>query len=250
METAESDRKNKIKITEKNCKIEKTEKTDKTAIIEKNEKAERLEKTEKESQVGLKRFEIKEILNAEHIKSLKLNNIWPVKFKDLMFGTGVKVAEKVEGSDALGYEDDSMMYESEEEEDNEVRDRFGNTVSIEDEDDDEDEGQEEEGGEGGGEEGECVEIISELEKNDVEIMQKNTIITTTTTNSSNNNNSTDEPDEYEEEEEDDRNVEYTVEAEDDATLDLCCVTNWPTPDDVTCSLCSVDAPQPEPGTMK
>ena len=58
-------------------------------------------------------------------------------------------------------------------------------------------------------------------------------------NRNNNNDDDDEYDEYEEEEEDDnRNVEYI---DDSNTLDACCVgNNWPTAEDITCTLCTTD----------
>jgi hypothetical protein len=44
------------------------------------------------SEIKYKRYEIKEILNAEHIKHLKVSNQWPEKFMNLDFGTGISTS--------------------------------------------------------------------------------------------------------------------------------------------------------------
>ena len=241
----------------------------------------------REEQTALKRFEIKEILNLDHIKSLKLSNNWPEKFKDSTFGTGVKAYEKTitsnsyenkstyekkensygnkstyENGGELGY-NECGEEEEEEEEDEEVRDRFGNTISkeelmeIENEEQDNEEQQEqdEENEENQGQDGNIVsikEVLKVIEKEKVveteietETEIEKEIIPITVSQSSNNNNRNnnndddDEYDEYEEEEEDDnRNVEYI---DDSNTLDACCVgNNWPTAEDITCTLCTTD----------
>jgi probable RNA-binding protein EIF1AD len=196
-----------------------------------------------DQQSSLKRFEIKEILNAEHIKHLRSSNQWPIKFKDLNSGTGVKIAELV------SYPDDNMDdEESEEEEEVEETDRFGNTIIKNSESNIPIETVEEEAV--------TVEPHIELikvvdamkvshaantESGQYDVKSTTTTINNNSSNSSNNDNSNNtndnnEHDEYEEESEDERHVEYT---DDSTPLDACCVNNRPSELDVTCSLCTV-----------
>ena len=181
-------------------------------------------KTIESDQQSLKRFEIKEILNAEHIKHLKSSNQWPMKFKDLNFGTGVKVAE------SINYPNENMDdEESEEEEEVEETDRFGNTIVKIDEDylpaD------------------ENVEEILKVEPqindaNNLSYLNSNANDANKDSNDNNdsNANNDNEYDEYEEESEDERHVEYT---DDSTPLDACCMNDRPTELDTTCSLCTV-----------
>jgi probable RNA-binding protein EIF1AD len=197
-----------------------------------------------DQQSSLKRFEIKEILNAEHIKHLRSSNQWPMKFKDLNSGTGVKVAELVT------YPDDNMDdEESEEEEEAEETDRFGNTivknsesnVPIKKVEDDKVAVEPQI---------ELIKVVDAMKISHIlntERSQDDIDSTPITINNNNSNNSNssrnddndnndNEYDEYEEESEDERHVEYT---DDSTPLDACCMNNRPNELDVTCSLCTV-----------
>lgn len=169
-------------------------------------------------QSSMKRYEVKEILNAEHIKHLKSSNQWPSKFKDLNFGTGVKAAENI------SYPEDDMIDGSDEEEEEEeevLTDRFGNSISrseaknvLKDE---------------------RTSELQQLESEDVTPELNSAYIINNTVE---NSFEVDYRGDYEEEEDDDdgRNVEYEY---DGGPVDLCCINNHPTPEDVTCSLCTV-----------
>lgn len=163
--------------------------------------------------VPLKRFEIKEILNAEHIKHLRSSNQWPAKFKDLNFGTGVKVAANI------SYPDDIMDNESEEDDvsDDEVRDRFGNTISKDSEEEEEEEVVAK------------IEIQKDIVTVEVEGVKE-------VKQELEKEQEQEERDEYEEESDDERHVEY---GDDSAPVDACCMNNNPTAADITCSLCTV-----------
>jgi probable RNA-binding protein EIF1AD len=165
-----------------------------------------------DSQSSMKRYEVKEILNAEHIKHLKSSNQWPSKFKDLNFGTGVKAAENIPCP-----EDDE-----EEEEEEVLTDRFGNSISK----------------------SEAKNVLKEERTSELQFESEQVIpvlITKDIVDNTNTVESTFEVDyrgDYEEEEEDDdgRNVEYEY---DGGPEDMCCLNSHPTPEDVTCSLCTV-----------
>ena len=170
-----------------------------------------------ESQLSMKRYEVKEILNAEHIKHLKSSNQWPSKFKDMNFGTGVKAA------DNISYPEEDMGDDSEEEEDEEeevLTDRFGNSISRS---------------------AETTTIPNEIgtpehqSKQITAAFAKSDVVPVTVTDTVENTFEVDYRGDYEDDDsEDGRNVEY-----DGGPDDLCCLNNHPTPHDVTCSLCSV-----------
>lgn len=174
-----------------------------------------------ESQSSMKRYEVKEILNAEHIKHLKSSNQWPSKFKDLNFGTGVKAAENIP------YPEDDMIDasegEEEEEEEEVLTDRFGNSISK----------------------SEAKNVLQEERTSELQLESEKIIPVLITADIMDNNTveNTFEVDyrgDYEEEEEEDdgRNVEYEFDDGHDDD-DICCMNNHPTPEDVTCSLCTV-----------
>ena len=164
-----------------------------------------------ESQLSMKRYEVKEILNAEHIKHLKSSNQWPSKFKD------IKAAYNI------SYPEEDMGDDSEEEEDEEeevLTDRFGNSISRS---------------------AETTTIPDEIgtpehqSKQITAAVAKSDIVPVTVTDTVENTFEVDYRGDYEDDDsEDGRNVEY-----DGGPDDLCCLNNHPTPHDVTCSLCSV-----------
>lgn len=173
-----------------------------------------------ESQLSMKRYEVKEILNAEHIKHLKSSNQWPSKFKDMNFGTGVKAANNIT------YPEEDMGDDSEGEEDEEeevLTDRFGNSMSRS---------------------AETTFIPNELETPEHQSEQITAAVATsdivpvivTVTDTVENTFEVDYRGDYEDDDdsEDGRNVEY-----DGGPDDMCCLNDHPTPHDVTCSLCSV-----------
>ena len=183
-----------------------------------------------ESQISLKRFEIKEILNAENIKALKTSNLWPLKFNNISFGTGVKAANvQVNPYDITN---DSSDESGNEVTDDEIRDRFGNTIYKDDEEE-------------------------EFEKaiDSCEVQATNKGVETTTEKEAEVEAEVEQIsgrvyDEYEsEEEDDDRREEYVDdyghgEDNDTSTLDVCasdncCSTPWHVNEILTCSLCSV-----------
>jgi probable RNA-binding protein EIF1AD len=190
-----------------------------------------------DQQSSLKRFEIKEILNAEHIKHLRSSNQWPMKFKDLNSGTGVKVAELVT------YPDDNMDdEESEEEEEVEETDRFGNTI-VKNSESNVPIKKVEDGKVAVEPQIGLIKVVDAMKVSHIfntERSQDDIDSTPITINNSNNSNRNDnndnEHDEYEEESEDERHVEYT---DDSTPLDACCMNNRPNELDVTCSLCTV-----------
>ena len=188
-----------------------------------------------ESQISLKRFEIKEILNSENIKTLKTSNKWPSKFNNSSVGTGVKVASvQVNPYDITNYSSDESGNEVT---DDEIRDRFGNTISKDDEEE------------------ECEETIdnhepqetnkgieTQIKESDV-LGEKEAEVEVEVERISERTY-----DEYEsEEEDDDRHEEYGDdhgEDNDTSTLDVCasdncCSTPWHVNEILTCSLCSV-----------
>lgn len=178
-----------------------------------------------DAQSPLTRYEIKQILNAENIKNLRISNQWPIKFKDVSSGTGVKAFE------SMSYPEEDMDNESEDDEEEEETDKFGNTIFKNLTEDNDQQNQspidikienketafeiEESADLKKVPQLEVVEVIPKEHSSEIEV---------------------DERDEYEEESDDDRNVEYYDDSE---PADLCCLNAHPTPADVTCSLCSV-----------
>ena len=203
-----------------------------------------------DQQSSLKRFEIKEILNAEHIKHLRSSNQWPIKFKDLNSGTGVKVA------DLVSYPDDNMDDdESEEEEEVEETDRFGNTI-VKDNVSNVPNKKIEMDTVMAEPQIELIKVVDAMTVSHPANIEKglndmsNTAINSNNNSNINSNNNSNidsninsnidsndnEYDEYEEESEDERHVEYT---DDSTPLDACCMNSRPSELDVTCSLCTI-----------
>lgn len=179
-----------------------------------------------DGQSPLTRYEIKQILNAENIKNLRISNQWPIKFKDVSSGTGVKAFE------SISYPEEDMDNESEDFEEEEETDKFGNTIFKNLPEDNDEQNEIQTDNKTKNMETACEIVDSTVSENVPVQVEVAEVIPTE------HSFEIDERDEYEEESEDGRNVEYAYDSHEDDD-DLCCMNAHPTPEDVTCSLCSV-----------